>query len=86
MWITFLDAGGGIYYTNSNYMVWFESTKLIRVGNSLAVVIPIHILRELLIFRGDTLVVGVSQNNIICLRKMTDEEILQVKPDVMSIT
>lgn len=66
-------------------MINFQITKIIRVGNSRAVVLPVNLLRELKIERGDQVVFAVAEGDVICMRKITDAEKLQIKPPVIQI-
>lgn len=61
-------------------MIVLQTAKVIKNGTSLAIVIPVNILRELKINRGDTLAFAVAEGDIIMLRKVTDIEKLQLKP------
>lgn len=54
--------------------------KVIRVGSSLALVIPVQILRGLKIARGDKVVFGVYDENTIAIRRITTEELQKFKP------
>ncbi len=85
MWITQLYEGGVLPYTNNNYMINFQITKLVRVGTSLAVVIPVNILRDLKLERGDQIVFAIAESDVLCMRKITDAEKLQIKPPVIKI-
>lgn len=51
-----------------------------RVGTSLAVVIPVNILRALKIERGDQMAFGVYVEDVICIRKIQQEDLLKIKP------
>lgn len=55
-------------------------TKVMRVGTSLAVVIPVNILRALKIERGDQMAFGVYVEDVICIRKIQQEDLLKIKP------
>lgn len=55
-------------------------SKVIRVGNSLAITIPVAILRSLKIKRGDYVVFGVYDENVFAVRKVTDAEQSNLKP------
>ena len=61
-------------------MIEVQMTKVIKNGNSLAVVVPINILRELKIQRGDTIAFAVAEGDIIMMRRVSDAEKLQLKP------
>lgn len=66
-------------------MINVQITKVIKNGNSLAVVIPINILRELGIKRGDQIVFAIAEGDVICMRKITDAEKLKIKPPPIQI-
>ena len=55
-------------------------TKVIRVGNSLAVVIPKNILGALNMERGDQVSFGVYSDDVICIRKISQCDLLNLKP------
>ena len=57
-----------------------QITKMMRVGTSLAIVIPVNILRALKIERGDQMAFGVYADDVICIRKIQQEELLKIKP------
>lgn len=59
-------------------------TKIVRVGTSFAVVVPINILRSLFIERGDQIAFSVADGDVICMRKITDAEKLQIKPPTIT--
>ena len=66
-------------------MINFQITKIIRVGNSLSVVIPKNILRALKLERGDQMVFAIAEGDVICMRKITDMEKLKIKPPPIQI-
>ena len=51
-----------------------------RVGTSLAVVIPVNILRALKIERGDQMAFGVYVEDVICIRKNSARGFIKIKP------
>lgn len=55
------------------------TTRLMQVGTSKGVVIPVQIIRALNWERGDLIVVVAHQGDKIILRKVTDAEVLQLK-------
>lgn len=55
--------------------------KVIKNGNSLAVVIPSNICRTLKIERGDQVTFGVYQDDIICIKKIQQRDLLKLKPN-----
>lgn len=57
--------------------------KVVRVGNSEAVVIPANIRRALHIQRGDRVVFTVHSENEVVVRKVTPDEIRRLRiPDI----
>ena len=63
-------------------MNYIRTTKVTRVGTSLAIVIPVEILRALKIQRGDQLVFGVYDDDTLIIKKIPDRELRNFKPDV----
>lgn len=66
-------------------MISFQTSHVLKVGNSLGVIVPIEILRGLGIQRGDDVVFGVASGDVICIRKITDAEKLQIKLPTIKI-
>lgn len=60
-------------------------TSVQRIGNSLGVIIPAHVARELGFTRGDQIVFAVYSENQIVLRKLTQEEIINIKPPIINV-
>lgn len=54
---------------------------VIKVGNSLAVVLPKNITKELGIGRGDVITFAVYGENSVVVRKLTSDEIKQLQPE-----
>lgn len=63
-------------------MNYIRTTKVTRVGTSLAIVIPVDILRALKIQRGDQLVFGVYDDDTLIIKKLPDRELRNFNPDV----
>jgi len=57
-----------------------QITKVMRVGSSLAIVIPVNILRALKIERGDQMTFGVYADDVICIRKISAEQLRELRP------
>lgn len=57
-------------------------TKIIKVGSSQGIVIPIPILHGMKWNRGDFVVFGFGGNDQILLRRLTDKELRDMKPDI----
>jgi len=54
--------------------------KVVKVGNSCAVIIPSAIARALKIERGDQVTFGVFEDDVICVRKLQQEDIAKLRP------
>lgn len=54
--------------------------RVIKVGPSLAVVVPVDVRRALGINRGDTVTIGIFEENTIVIRRLSDEEIKSLRP------
>ncbi len=54
--------------------------KVIKVGDSLAITIPVSILRGLKINRGDSVVIGVYDENTFAVRRVPAQELRDLKP------
>ena len=80
------DGGSILHYTVYTDMINLQIGKITRNGTGLAVIIPKNILRALNIERGDNIVFSVAQGDILCMRKISDAEKLQIKPPVIHIT
>jgi antitoxin component of MazEF toxin-antitoxin module len=61
-------------------MISVQIGRIIKNGTSLAVVIPVNILRALKIERGDQVAFAVAEGDIICMRKITDIDKFNIKP------
>lgn len=85
LWITLFDRGWGRAYTNDYNMENIKVGKVIKVGSSLAIVVPAGLARALNIKRGDQIVYGVFSENQFCVRRLTNEELRAVKPEDMQI-
>ncbi|TAK59305.1 AbrB/MazE/SpoVT family DNA-binding domain-containing protein [Patescibacteria group bacterium] len=57
-----------------------QIAKVIRVGNSNAVVIPKNICRALGVERGDQVAFGVYNDNEIIIRRISSAEVRALKP------
>jgi antitoxin component of MazEF toxin-antitoxin module len=57
--------------------------RIIKVGNSLAVVLPRTLARELDIKRGDLVVLGCVQEGVVYVRKADTKDISQERVDVI---
>ena len=55
-------------------------TTIQKTGSSLCVIVPANICRELSIMRGDQVVIAVYDERTLTVRRLLDEEILQLKP------
>lgn len=85
LWITHFDGGSGRVYTNRYNMENIKVGKVIKVGSSLAVVVPAELSRALNIKRGDQIVYAVFSENQFCVRRLTDEDLRAMKPQDIQI-
>lgn len=58
-------------------MEYIRTTKVIKTGTSLCVVIPKEILVALKIERGDQVAFGILDNSSLVVRKITQREVLE---------
>lgn len=65
-------------------MIEAKIVKVIKVGNSLAVVIPKEIASGLKIKRGDQVIFGVFNENEFCVRRITQKQLQDLKPNDIS--
>lgn len=49
-------------------------SKIIRTGNSLCIVIPKNILHALRLERGDQVVFGIADGDVLMIKKVTDDD------------
>lgn len=54
--------------------------RVIKVGSSLGVVLPVAVCRTLGIARGDLVSFGVFEENTVVIRKVTPEQLKQLAP------
>lgn len=54
--------------------------KIIKVGTSLAVVVPANVARTLGWARGDIVSYGVYDNDIICITKIDERKMQELRP------
>ena len=80
LWITTIDRGRDIRHTNHYNMENIKVGKVLKVGTSLAVVIPAELARALHIERGDQVVYGAFTDNQFTVRRLTTEELQAMKP------
>lgn len=76
--------GHRLCYTNYTNMETISLSKIMRVGSSLCVVIPKPYLTALKWQRGDIVILGATQDNILKIRLVTDLEIKQIKDNVVT--
>lgn len=55
--------------------------RVLKVGNSLAVILPVHVHRALGMKRGDNISFAVWQENEVVIRKLTDDDLQKLKPN-----
>lgn len=66
-------------------MVNFQIGKVFRNGKSLVVALPVNFSRELNIERGDHVVFSLSTAGEIFMRKLTESEMQNYKPEIILI-
>ena len=64
-------------------MVNVQIQKVLKVGSSLGVVIPANILRAMGIQRGDKIAFATYDQGVITIKKLTEEELLKLKPPIV---
>jgi len=79
LWITFLHEGCSIPYNDNTDMEYIKTSKIIKNGTSLAVVIPKNILVALHMERGDQVVFGIVDPGVLCIKKVTQEDLTKWK-------
>ncbi len=75
-----MHGGGGREYNDYNDMEYIRTTKIIKTGTSLCVVIPKEILRAVCFERGDQVAFGIYNMDTIAIRKISPGELTIVKP------
>lgn len=60
-------------------------TKVIKVGTSLGIIIPKSLLTDLNILRGDHVVFGLFSEGQFFVRKLSTNELRQLRPQVINI-
>lgn len=83
-WITLLAGWVGVWYYGK-YMQNVRVVTVVKQGSSVGVIIPAHICRELGIERGDQMSLVVFAPGVLAYRKLTEAEILQLKPPVIHV-
>ena len=66
-------------------MELIKLTSVIRVGSSLAVIIPVGVCRELNYQRGDQIAFCVYGNDVIAMWKLSDDDIRSLRPPLIDI-
>ncbi len=79
LWITFLVAGGVLDYNDYNAMEYIHTSKIIKTGTSLCIVIPKAYLVAMDLQRGDQMVLTVPNGKGIFLQKLTPSLVLELK-------
>lgn len=65
-----LGTGRDIYYNDCNYMEPLRITKIVKVGSSLGVIVPVCLLEATNLKRGDQVNLAVGHDNVICIKKV----------------
>lgn len=66
-------------------MEYLRTTKIIKTGTSLCVVIPKNILNALKWERGDQIIFGIYDKDTILFRKINENDLLKLKPQYENI-
>ena len=61
-------------------MEYIKTTKVIKTGTSLCVVIPKNYLSAIGLVRGDLVVWGVASSDVLYLRRVSEIDIKNLKP------
>lgn len=75
-----LQGGRGWEYNDCNDMEYIRTTKIIKTGNSLCLVLPNNILKSLNMARGDQMSLWVYDIDTIVIRRITPEDLQNLKP------
>lgn len=73
--------GCSLYYNYNNTMETLKITKIVKVGTSLAVVLPVSILKALEWQRGDTLLFAFLSDDSLTIRRLSDSQIRRLNSD-----
>ena len=76
----FLVNGRGRGYNDYHYMEYIRTTKIIKTGSSLCVVLPKEILKAMNMQRGDQISFWVYDQDTIILRRVSPADLLNLKP------
>lgn len=74
-----LGAGRGHRYNNNVNMEYIYTTKIVKIGDSKGVIIPLPILDGLGWKRGDMVVFTFAAGDQLIIKKLDDETIRQIK-------
>lgn len=80
LWITLLLYGGRLGYNYYYNMQTIFISKIIKVGTSVGIVIPVEILSGLKWQRGDFVIFGFAGTEQVFIKRLTDVEISNLKP------
>ena len=58
-------------------------SKIIKVGSSYGIVLPINIMGAYKWQRGDHVIFGFSDDKALWIKKLSDEELLNLKPQII---
>ncbi len=72
-------------YNDYKYMESVLTSTVIKTGTSLAVVIPVQILRALKISKGDKVCFAVYEDKVVTFRVITDLEQRALKPKHITV-
>ena len=75
LWINYLHPCPRGEYNDSNDMQYLQTTKIIRTGNSLCIVLPKNILTGAGLARGDQVAFGIAGPNTLAIYRLTREQV-----------
>jgi antitoxin component of MazEF toxin-antitoxin module len=79
-WITISSRRGASPRNYDNYMETFFTTKVVKIGSSVGLVIPRDILAACMWERGDRVVFSVIAGPTLVIRQLSEQEIRRLKP------
>lgn len=62
-----------------------QTARVVKVGTSLALILPVAICRSMQLGRGDRFVFGIYDDNIFYARRLTTDDLRNIKPPNLSI-
>lgn len=75
-----MQGGRVLEYNDYHYMEYIRTTKIIKTGTSLCVVVPKEILTATNMKRGDQISFWVYDEDTIVLRRVSQVDLINLKP------